>query len=603
MLDRSSIRQTNIHWLMGQAGVDTVEALYAWTIADKARFWQVMSDRLNLSFKTSPKTTLDATNLEMPQWFPGASLNIVDSCFQSPHEARAILSSDEAGHEQTVSWAELAGRVRQFSMGLVRAGHQPGDRIGIFMSLNIEAVIAYLGIIHSGCVAVTVADSFAASEISARLHLAGVTRVVTQSHVLRAGKYLELFERLKVAGGPAAVVVITKAGAESELRSEDTVWEDFLNAGEASESCPRAPHDANTILFSSGTTGAPKAIIWDHTTPVKSAVDGHLHHDIRPGDVVCWPTNLGWMMGPWLLYAAFMNRASVALYDGAPHTAGFGQFVQKSGVTMLGVVPSLVAAWRAAGCMQACDWSRIRAFSSTGECSNAGDMAWLSALGGGAPVIEYCGGTEVGGGYISGTVVQQFEPGAFTTPAFGTEMVLLDEEGRETDNGEVFLVPPAIGLSRELINADHHAVYYEGTPFRKAGEILRRHGDRIERRQDGYYVAHGRVDDCMNLGGIKVSSAQLESVVSGTEGLRESAAVAVPPPGGGPGLLIFFVVGQPGFSRTPDQWRQEMQHRIREGLNPLFKIHEVVVVDKLPRTASNKVTRRILRKNYEENVK
>ena len=175
---------------------------------------------------------------------------------------------------------------------------------------------------------------------------------------------------------------------------------------------PGDPDRVTNVLFSSGTTGDPKAIPWTQLTPVKAAMDGHFHHDIHPGDVVAWPTNLGWMMGPWLIYASLVNGAAMALHDDAPTGRDFADFVAEAGVTVLGVVPSLVAAWRSGGVLdpdaeEPVDWTGLRLLSSTGEASNPDDMRWLMGAAGGKPVIEYCGGTEIGGGYITGTVLHR----------------------------------------------------------------------------------------------------------------------------------------------------------------------------------------------------
>ncbi|RME45384.1 MAG: AMP-dependent synthetase, partial [Deltaproteobacteria bacterium] len=359
------------------------------------------------------------------------------------------------------------------------------------------------------------------------------------------------------------------------------------------------PHDHTNILFSSGTTGEPKAIPWTQTTPIKAAADGFFHHDIQPGDVVAWPTNLGWMMGPWLIYASLINRATIALFDGAPTGRPFGTFVQDAGVTMLGLVPSLVRQWRESGCMAGLDWGRIKAFSSTGECSNPEEMLYLMSLAGYRPILEYCGGTEIGGGYITGTLLQPAAPGMCTTPALGIDFVILDESGKEADFGEVFLLPPSIGLSTELLNRDHHEVYYADTPRHPDPAVslpLRRHGDLIERLPGGFFRIHGRVDDTMNLGGIKVSSAEIEAVLNVLPEVHETAAIAVPPPGGGPSRLVVYAVA--AAETSPETLRGVMQRAIHTHLNPLFKIHEVVVVDALPRTASNKVMRRVLRQRY-----
>jgi acetyl-CoA synthetase len=265
---------------------------------------------------------------------------------------------------------------------------------------------------------------------------------------------------------------------------------------------------------------------------------------------------------------------------------------------MLGLVPSLVKAWRSADTVKDIDWTAIKVFSSTGEASNAEDMLYLMSLAGYRPVIEYCGGTEIGGGYISGSVVQPASPATFSTVAFGLNLFVLDEDGRPCVDGEVFLVPPSIGLSNELLNRDHHEVYYEGTPTGPAGELLRRHGDQMERLGGGYYRAQGRADDTMNLGGIKISAAELERVVGTVDGVLEAAAIAVSPAGGGPSLLVVYAVPEPGADVKKEALSGSMQKAISSGLNPLFRVHDVVLIDALPRTASNKVMRRVLRDEY-----
>jgi acetyl-CoA synthetase len=159
----------------------------------------------------------------------------------------------------------------------------------------------------------------------------------------------------------------------------------------------------------------------------------------------------------------------------------------------------------------------------------------------------------------------------------------------------VFLVPPSIGLSGRLLNQDHHAVYFAATPAGPHGEILRRHGDQIERLDGGCWRAHGRADDTMNLSGIKVSSAEIERVVLTLDAVQDAAAVAVPARGGGPDRLVIHVVPRDAVRLDTAGWLREIQQAVSTRLNPLFKVDEVVIVDSLPRTASNKVMRRVLR--------
>jgi len=287
-------------------------------------------------------------------------------------------------------------------------------------------------------------------------------------------------------------------------------------------------------------------------------------------------------------------------YEGAPTGDGFARFVDQAGVSILGVVPSLVRAWRRSSAMKDADWSGMRVFSSTGEPSNQEDYLWLmSRARYRAPVIEYLGGTEIGGGHVTGTVVQPASPATFTTPALGMDFVILDEQAApvpEGGDGELFLIPPAIGLSQTLLNKAHDEVYYVGCPSGPNGEVLRRHGDRMARLHKGFFKAAGRADDAMNLGGIKVSSAELEQVLDLHPAVYESAAIAIQPEGQGADKLVVYAVLRDRVDQA--ELRRELGSLIASKLNPLFKLHDLLVIDALPRTPSNKIVRRELRARY-----
>jgi len=258
--------------------------------------------------------------------------------------------------------------------------------------------------------------------------------------------------------------------------------------------------------------------------------------------------------------------------------------------------------------MEGCDWTQhLRVFASTGETSNVRDYLYLMSLARyQCPVLEYCGGTEIGGAHITCTVLQPQSPSVFTTPALGMSFTILQEdvascpEAQEGEEGALFLWPPSIGLSQVLLNRDHHTIYFEGCP--QPG--MRRHGDQVRRLPGGRFQAMGRVDDTMNLGGIKVSSAELERAIQSCHDVAEAAAIAVQPSGGGADLLVMCCVVTPSFTMrggTAESLKTELGKLIKAQLNPLFKIYDVTILTSLPKTASNKIMRRELRKSYLEN--
>jgi len=594
-------RSSNIASVMDALELNSFDQFYKLSVTDHETFWSVMVQRTGIVFRTDYKKILETPEgPTKPRWLTGARLNIADSCFSADPEATAVVLQRVGQiNLERVSYGELEQLVNRVANGLVQAGFIQGESIAIDMTMTLESVAIYLGIVRAGCAVISIADSFSPTEIATRLRIGKASGIFTTDYIQRGTKKLPMYTKVTDAEAPRAIVLPCGDALEIELREGDLAWDEFLSEKTDFDSVGRDPGDASNILFSSGTTGDPKAIPWNQTTPIKAAADGYLHQDIQTADVVCWPTNLGWMMGPWLVYASLINGATMALFYDAPNTSDFCRFVQDAKVTVLGVVPSLVKAWRTNGAVEHLDWSGIKLFSSTGECSNATDMLFLMAQAGYKPVIEYCGGTEIGGGYLTGTVVQSAAPATFTTPALGLGMKILDEEEQEADAGEVFLVPPSIGLSLELLNKDHDQVYYEGSPRQESGFPLRRHGDQIERLPGGFYRALGRADDTMNLGGIKISSAEIERVFKEVDGIDETAAVAVPPPGGGPSQLVVFAVLS--RQRPSEVLEKELRTALRTKLNPLFKIHGVVVRETLPRTASGKVMRRVLRQNYLEN--
>jgi len=575
--------------------------LYQWSIQLRADFWQAAVAALQIKFQQKYRQILDLSEgVAKPNWLVGAKLNIIESCWQADTNAIAIVFADDKQQIQTITYGQLKILSARVANSLIKLGFVAGDAIAIDMVMTVEAVAIYLGIIQIGGIVVGIADSFAAAEVHKRLSIAKAKAIFTQDILLRAGKQHPLYEKIIDAELPLAIVVPRLAELNVKLRATDLSWQQFLVANSEFAAIACDPHAPINILFSSGTTAEPKAIVWDHTSAIKAAIDGYLYQDLKPGDRIAWPSSLGWMMGPWLIFATLINKATMALFYDAPNTLQFTEFVAKAQITVLGLVPSLIKNWRLHNYLAAVDWSQIKLFTSTGETSNPDDMQYLMQLTD-APVIEYCGGTEIAGAYITSTLLQDNLPGLFSTPVLGLDLKLLDENGKETDKGKIALVPPTMGLSRVLLNRDNYQVYYSGMPQTQDGVILRRHGDQMQRLANGYYRSLGRADDSMNLGGIKISAAEIEQCFVGMPQIVETAAIGLNR-NDNPTELVIFVVATNAKNLDLQILQQKLQQAINQKLNPLFKISAVKIVEALPRTNSNKIMRRVLREQLREDT-
>lgn len=594
------------------------------SVSNPEVYWKTILDEMSVSFSVPPQCILredpfPESQLCHPegQWLPGTYVNPAQNCLSLNRKRSLddvmVIWRDEGNDEMPVNKLtrkELRSEVWLVAHALETLGLEKGSAIAIDMPMDVNSVVIYLAIVLAGYVVVSIADSFASSEISTRITLSKAKAIFTQDFIIRGDRRLPLYSRVIDAQSPIAIVIPTKDSSFStKLREGDISWHEFLEGvndfKEVEFVAVERPVESFTnILFSSGTTGEPKAIPWTLATPFKAAADGWCHMDIHKGDVVAWPTNLGWMMGPWLVYAPLLNGASIALFNGAPLGSGFAKFVQDAEVTMLGVIPSIVRAWKATNCTDTYDWSAIRCFGSTGEASSVDEYLWLMGRAKYKPIIEYCGGTEIGGGFVSGSLLQSQALAAFSTPVMGCSLFIIgNDEILLPPNvpgiGELALGPFIFGSSSTLLNGNHFNVYFKEMPTWN-GKVLRRHGDVFERTSKGYYHAHGRADDTMNLGGIKVSSVEIERITNAVnDAVHETAAIGLPPQGGGPERLVIAVVFKDS-NHAPDldKLRVSFNSALQKKLNPLFKVSHIVPISSLPRTATNKVMRRVLRQQF-----
>ncbi|KAF4398802.1 hypothetical protein G4B88_028165 [Cannabis sativa] len=579
------VKSTNMGALLEKRGKEFLGVKYKDPISSFSHFqefsvrnpevyWRtLLMDEMKISFSKDPECILrrddDINNPGGSEWLPGGYLNSAKNCLNVNSNKKLndtmIVWRDEGNDDLPLNKLTL-DQLRKLGYALEEMGLEKGCAIAIDMPMHVDAVVIYLAIVLAG-----------------------------YDHIIRGKKRIPLYSRVVEAKSPMAIVIpCSGSNIGAELRDGDISWDYFLERAKEFKNCEFTAREQ-----------PPKAIPWTQATPLKAAADGWSHLDIRKGDVIVWPTNLGWMMGPWLVYASLLNGASIALYNGSPLVSGFAKFVQDAKVTMLGVVPSIVRSWKSTNCVSGYDWSTIRCFSSSGEASNVDEYLWLMGRANYKPVIEMCGGTEIGGAFSAGSFLQAQSLSSFSSQCMGCTLYILDNNGypmpkNKPGIGELALGPVMFGASKTLLNGNHHDVYFKGMPTLN-GEVLRRHGDIFELTSNGYYHAHGRADDTMNIGGIKISSIEIERVCNEVDDrVFETTAIGVPPLGGGPEQLVVFFVLKDSNDTTIDlnQLRLSFNLGLQKKLNPLFKVTRVVPLSSLPRTATNKIMRRVLRQQF-----
>jgi acetyl-CoA synthetase len=600
--------QSNVSIWMKELKLNTYPEFYAWSVSEKESFWKKVIDAIPLKLK-DPYTSIltPASNPDETIWLKDARFNIIESCFQAnPDQIAIYYQAEQSTHIETITYLQLLNKVRRYAAGLSKQGYTAHDRIVLYIPFSIEAIAIYLSLIYIGAEPVLVSDSFSAPELKKRIDIIQAKAVITTDQYWYADKQIHILPKV-IEASPAQIILHTSENttAISIRNNEKDLLLSELIGEDAESFIPyyQSGSDTISILFSSGTTKEPKALPWKATTPVKCAADGRLLQDIHEGDVVTWTSGMGWMMAPWLIFASLLNKVSIAVYGGAYSKKEFIDFTVATKVTVLGTIPSVVKSWRAQNFGPIANWG-VRVFSSTGEPSDTDDYLYLLYMNHfKAPIIEYCGGTEVGGGYISSVVELPNVVAHFNTAAPGSSFILLDEKNQvlsSSGSGEVYLIPPSIGLSQQILNKNHFEEYYSNLPDIPGYPLLRRHGDGFHVSTYAginYYKSIGRTDDSMNLGGIKISAVEIETIINKHPMVVESAAIASQEKNGGPERLVIFI-----HSKDPaieiSKFQKELQKMIQTELNPLFKISEIILKNNFPRTASNKLMRKELRKEY-----
>ena len=406
-------------------------------------------------------------------------------------------------------------------------------------------------------------------------------------------------------GAPSvdAVVVVDRVGRAFPKRGRDVPWADVTHAGAVLDVADTSAEDPFMVIYTSGTTGKPKGARHVHGGfPVKAAQDLAHCFDLQERDVILWSTDIGWMMGPWLIAGGLMLGSTIVLYDGTPDypdPSRMWSLVERHKVTHLGISPTAIRGLMRSGDehARAKDRSSLFVLGSTGEPWNPDPWWWYFRNVGESrcPIINYSGGTEISGGIVGCTTWTPIQPGSFVGPCPGMSADVVDESGRSVRGavGELVIRKPWPGMTRGFWRdpMTEEGRYFETYWSRFPNTWV--HGDWARIDDEGYWYIEGRSDDTLKIAGKRVGPAEVESAAVAHPAVSEAAAIGVPHEIKGEAIVV-FVVPRPLHAPTPELARS-VQDKIAEVLGKPLRPEAVRFVTQLPKTRNAKILRRVIR--------
>jgi len=476
------------------------------------------------------------------------------------------------------------------------------------MPMTPEIVVALFAIAKIGGIILPLFSGYGSDAIVTRLADADAKALFAADGAFRRGRAVNMKAIADEAAGKVPtldhMIVLRRTGEAVDMQAgRDHWWHELVTKqSEEAETEMTDAEDVIMLIYTSGTTGQPKGAVHTHCGfPVKSAQDMAFGTDVHPGQVIYWMTDMGWMMGPWLVFGATILGSPFFIYDGAPDYPApdrLWSLVERHRITTLGVSPTLIRVLIAHGeePVRAHDLSSLRFFASTGEPWNPDPWLWLfETVGEGKrPIINYSGGTEISGGIVMGNPILPLKPCAFSGPCPGIAADVLDEHGQSVRNqvGELCIKAPWIGMTRGFWRDPER---YVETYWSRWPDVWV-HGDWAAVDDDDLWYILGRSDDTIKVAGKRLGPAEVESIAVSHPAVVEAAAIGVPHEIKGNELVLFCVLAP--TEEPSEELRGALQGRIVAAMGKPLAPREVLFVSDLPKTRNAKVMRRMVRAAY-----
>ncbi len=608
------LERSRVARLMRKVGVASWQELHAWSVADVARFWDTVLEDLGTSWFSPYSRTLDLSDgFPWAKWFVGGRTNLVLNCLDRHARgdlanAEALVAEGEDGRVATWTYRRLRADVGRAAACLRSLGVKPGDRVGIYMPMIGEVVVALFACFQVGAVAVPVFSAFGADALAVRLRDAEAVALFTTDGGMRRGKVVDVKTSADQALSQAPTVrhAIVKRHTLQPVPwtpGRDLDWMDAVLGRDPDLATEVLDAEApSMILYTSGTTGRPKGTVHTHAGCLAQMTKELAYaFDVGPGDRFFWLTDVGWMMGPWEMIGATALGGTLLVYEGAPNHPKPDRLFElcaKHRVTHLGVAPTAVRVLRRAGddLPARHDLSALRILGSTGEPWDEESWEWFFTRVGGerCPVINISGGTELVGCLLSPLPVTPLKPTSLGGPGLGMDVDVFGDDGQPIRGGIGHLVckQPGPSMTKGFLNDRER---YLETYFSRFPGVWY-HGDWASVDADGFWFLHGRSDDTIKVAGKRVGPAEVEGALVAHPDASEAAAIGVPDDVKGE-AIVAFVVLKPGRTES-EALREDLARAVERGLGKTMRPKKVLFVDALPKTRSAKIVRGAIRRRF-----
>jgi acetoacetyl-CoA synthetase len=576
--------------------VDDYRALWRWSVADPAAFWQDVWDYFEIRSATDPGPALADDAMPGAVWFPGATLNYVDHVFRNARPGTpAILYAGEGATDISVGWDELRSAVAGLAATLREHGVGVGDRVVGYLPNIPEAVVAFLATASLGAVWAACGQDYSAPAALDRLGQLEPKALITADGYRFGGKeHDRLAASADLRGGlPSLALTVVVPRLDPDAAVDGTLtWAEATGRDAALESVAVPFDHPLWVVFSSGTTGLPKGIVHGHGGVLLEHVKSlALQLDIGRDDTLFWYTSPSWMM--WNFQTAgLLVGATIVCYDGSPSYPtpdALWSLVSRLGVTVVGTSPGYVLACDKAGVVpvREHDLSALRAVGVTGSTLPAASSLWLSEnVGRRVPVVSITGGTDVVSAFVGGARNVPVWPGELSAPCLGVAVDAFDESGQPVrgEVGELVVTAPMPSMPVSFWNDPDGKRYREA--YFDVFPGVWRHGDWITITDRGTVLMHGRSDSTLNRNGIRMGSADIYQVVEKLPEVAEALVVGVDLADGGYWMPLFVVLSE--GAELDDALRQRIRAAIREQASPRHVPDDIIEAPGIPHTRTGK---------------